>query len=305
MNTVITNFTNYSAATVPCVTGVFYVSQAANYTANLQSTIANGIFISLGPFVPSDTSDPSTPLSDVKYFIQSGNNTTLSDIELQAGTLYSYILVYNASSSASFVFNLTGLGDIHAPGSDEARFLTHLLPAVRDVLTTYVQLIGQRQDLNRGLASGDEFLGNGSLWIKPIGSWTDQDSRKGVAGYSADTKGLAIGMEADLTASLNIGGAFMYARSDIDSDDNLAKQGADVDLYQAVLYGSYQFDDRSFIDFQVGAGRHTNKGYRKVMFLPTVARSDYDGRSRQVGAALGRIFPLSNQTRLVPSVRAN
>lgn len=305
MGTVITNFTNYSAATFPCVTGVFYVSQAADYTANLRSTIANGIYISLGPFVPSATSAPSTPLSDVMYFIQNGNNTTLSNIDLQAGTLYSYILVYNGSLSASFAFTLSGLGDIHVPGSDEARFLTHLLPAVRDILTTNVRLIGQRQDLNRGLASGDEFLGNGHLWMKPFGSWADQGDRNGVAGYSVDTTGLAIGVEGDVATSLNIGGAFMYARSDIDSDDSMAKQGVDVDLYQAVVYGSYLFDDRSFIDFQVGAGQHKNKGYRQVVFFPDFAASDYDGRSYHLGAALGRVFPLSSQTRFVPSIRAD
>ncbi|MBN1141328.1 MAG: autotransporter outer membrane beta-barrel domain-containing protein [Deltaproteobacteria bacterium] len=305
MFSVITNFTNYSASTFPCVTNGFYVTQTGYYTANLQSTIANGIYISLGRFVPSATSDPSTPLSDVMMFLQSGNTTTLSNIELEAGTRYSYILVFNASSSASFEFTLTGLGDIFQLGTEEAKFLTHLLPAVRDVLNTSGHLISQRQDLHRGLVSGDDFLGNGSLWMKPFGSWADQGSRNGVAGYRADTKGLAIGMDRDVAASLNIGGAFMYARSDIDSDDNGAKQSTDVDLYQAVAYGSYSFDDRAFVDFHVGLGRHKNEGYRQIVFLPISASSDYDGRSYHLGAVLGRIFPLARQTRFVPSVRAD
>ena len=86
MGTAITNFTNYSVATFPCVTNSFYVTQTGTYTASLQSTMANGIYLSLGRFVPSATSDPSTPLSDVMVFMQNGNVTTLSSIELQVET---------------------------------------------------------------------------------------------------------------------------------------------------------------------------------------------------------------------------
>jgi outer membrane autotransporter protein len=307
MGTVITEFTSYTVATFPTVTGIFYVSQSSDYTANLQSTIANGLYISHGNFVPSDTSDPSTPLSDVMMFIQNGNNSTLSDVGLEAGTLYSYILVFNGSASASFEFMLTGLGEIHIPGSDEVKFITHLPSAIRNVLNTSIHFISQRQDLRRGLASDDDFLGNGSLWMKPFSSWADQGSRNGLAGYSSKTNGVAMGIERDLDSSLNVGGAFVYAKSDIDSDDQLAKQGMDVELYQGIAYGSYETGDRYFIDLQIGVGRHKNKGHRQVAFLPLThltAASDYDGSSYHFGTAVGRIVPLWSHTRFVPSIRA-
>jgi hypothetical protein len=158
LGSVITNFTNYSAATFPSVTGTFYVTQTGLYTASLQSTIANGIYMAQGFFVPSATTTPSMPLSDVIAFIQNGNLSTLSNIQLQAGTRYSYIMVFNGSASASFTLTLTGLGDIYHLGLDEAQFLTHLPSAVRDILNTSSQLINQRQDLRRGMASGDDFL---------------------------------------------------------------------------------------------------------------------------------------------------
>ena len=52
-------------------------------------------------------------------------------------------------------------------------------------------------------------------------------------------------------------------------------------------------------------GRHENKGYRQIVFLPISTSSDYDGRSYHLGTALGRIFPLSSQIRFVPSLRAD
>jgi outer membrane autotransporter protein len=141
--------------------------------------------------------------------------------------------------------------------------------------------------------------------MRPFGAWANQGSRDGLAGYKADTTGLALGMERDVTSSLNVGVAFIYAKSNIDSEATQTRQGADVDLYQAMAYGTHSFDGHSFIDFHVGLGHHKNKGYREIVLFPAVASSNYEGRSYHFGAALGCILPISGRTRFVPSLRAD
>jgi outer membrane autotransporter protein len=145
---------------------------------------------------------------------------------------------------------------------------------------------------------------DGNVWLKPFGSWTDQENRNGVAGYDANIYGLALGVDGDATTDTRLGLAFAYARADIDSD-TAASSGADIDVYQLIGYGSHDFGNDIQADFHVGGGVNRTEGRRALPSFGVVAKSEYDSLTAVAGAAIGRTYQLGATTRFTPSVRAD
>jgi len=177
--------------------------------------------------------------------------------------------------------------------------------ASQNALNGINRVIQARISANRGLSSGDVFSGDKNFWIKPFGSRAKQDTTDGVAGYKAETYGLAGGFDGTVGSATRLGLAFAYASSNIDSNSSVARQSADVNVYQLVGYGSYSLDERTELNFQIDAGRNSNDGKRTIAFTNTVAKSDYNSTSAHIGAGLGRTYAISQQTSLIPSVRAD
>jgi outer membrane autotransporter protein len=169
------------------------------------------------------------------------------------------------------------------------------------------RVIESRQDANRGLASGDVFLGDRRFWLKPLGSFARQDDRGGVSGYEADTYGLVFGLDGARSEALRLGAAFSYMRSDVDNNSTVALQNAKVDGYRLTGYGSYALDPRTDVTFQADLGTSTNKGSRSINFggIVSTATSKYRSWNAHVGAAVARSYDLSPETRFIPSVRAD
>ena len=177
--------------------------------------------------------------------------------------------------------------------------------AANSALVGINRVIQARIEGNLGMSSGESFYGNKHLWMKPFGSWADQDTQNGVAGYKAETLGLAIGVDGTVNPALRLGGAFAYAKSDINGQSTVAPQSANVDVYQLIGYGSYSLDERTNINFQIDVGQNTNKGLRQIAFTSSTASSDYDSQTAHVGVGIGRTYTLNGQTSLTPSVRAD
>lgn len=104
------------------------------------------------------------------------------------------------------------------------------------------RVVQARNEFNRGLSAGDEFYGDRKFWMKPFGSWADQDDRRGVPGYSARIAGLAFGADATVSGHTRLGLSLAYARADVDSNSTVAPNRAEVDVYQVLGYGSYVLD---------------------------------------------------------------
>ncbi|MDO9283045.1 MAG: autotransporter domain-containing protein [Methylotenera sp.] len=177
--------------------------------------------------------------------------------------------------------------------------------SIRNSLRGSNRIIQARQEGQLGRSSGDEFFGDQHAWFKPFGSWTGQDDRNGVSGFDANTYGMVFGVDAEISDSKRLGVAFSYARSNIDSNSNVAKQTADVNSYQLALYGSHNFSDVTDINFQFDIGKHDNEGLRDITFAGTRAKSDYSSWSAHLGAGLAHTYTLSDKTTLTPSVRAD
>jgi autotransporter family porin len=177
--------------------------------------------------------------------------------------------------------------------------------AASAALTGINRVIQARIESNRGLSSGEEFYGDKKFWMKPFGSWADQDDRKGVSGYKAKTGGFALGADATISNATRLGLSFAYAKASTDSNSNVAPNSANVDVFQFVGYGSHALDQDREVNFQVGLGLNKNDGKRRILFAGTTAKADYDSLVATFGAGYGRTYTLSGQTTFTPSIRAD
>ena len=164
-------------------------------------------------------------------------------------------------------------------------------------------VVQSRIDTIRGMASGETFLGDRHLWLKPFATHSSQDTRNGTNGYSADTNGLVAGLDSSLSAQTDLGLAFAYAQTDVSSHAGGPKQRADIDSYQLILYGRQVLDASSDLSFHIGGGRLQNDGRRQIDFMGLNANSDYTSQTAHAGVAMDRRFALSPNTTFVPSMR--
>ncbi len=177
--------------------------------------------------------------------------------------------------------------------------------ASRAALGGINRVIQSRIESNRGMSSGDTFYGDSKLWLKPFGSWADQDDRGGVSGFDASTAGLVLGADGTLSESTRLGVAFAYANSNINGNSNIAPNSADVDMFQVLGYGSHSLDAHTELNFQAGVGQNNTDGQRDIRFLGETAKADYSSLVATAGIGLARTFELSEQTAFVPSIRTD
>lgn len=176
--------------------------------------------------------------------------------------------------------------------------------ALVGTLDSVNRIVQARQEANLGLSSGEGFLTDRAFWLKPFGSWSSQSSRQGVAGYDANGGGLAAGIDGAISERERLGFAFAYARTSLDSKGE-TNQSADIDSYQAIVYGSYELAPRTDINYQIDFGHNKTDADRTIDFanLQRKASANFSGNSFQVGAGIGHVFSLNDATTLTPSTR--
>jgi len=165
-------------------------------------------------------------------------------------------------------------------------------------------IVASRQARTRGMSSGDGMMANQHMWFKPFGAETDQDDDQGVTGYDVDTYGVAAGMDADLSSDLNVGVAFAYINSDVESTLAAGKNTVDVDSYQAKLYATKALDEATALNVQLGLGVSEYDSKRRL-FNNDEAKADYDSWNFQLSAELERSYNVSESTSLTPYVHAD
>ncbi|MCQ4145257.1 autotransporter outer membrane beta-barrel domain-containing protein [Vogesella sp. AC12] len=179
------------------------------------------------------------------------------------------------------------------------------IAATQDALSSVNQIVQARIEGSTGLSAGDQAFSDRYVWVKPFGSWAEQENRDGVAGYDARTRGLTLGVDGALSPQLRLGGALAYANIDIDGKSTVAKQSSEVDVYQLVGYGSYSLDERTNLNFQVDVGQGNSQGERRIAFTQSTASSDYDSFTAHAGLGIGRSYALDSSTTVIPSLRAD
>lgn len=159
----------------------------------------------------------------------------------------------------------------------------------------------------RGLASGDGMLGDHKAWVKPFGNWMDQDDRKGIHGYEADSYGIALGTDADTGAGWRLGAAFAYANSDVDSKASNYRHQIDMNTYQLGLYGSHSINADTVLDLKAAWGMSSYDSNRRIDFVSPArtATADYDSWHVRLNAKLSHQVAMNAATTVAPYLRAD
>lgn len=158
-----------------------------------------------------------------------------------------------------------------------------------------------------GMSAGDVAL-NKRTWIRPFGAKADQDDTDdNASGYSADTWGLAAGIEGDI-GETQIGLAYAYANTQLDGNTHLSGAGAstEIDSHVIALYGSRPLNDM-VLGFQVDAGWNDNDSDRTLDFggLNRSASASYDSWSLHMGSNLSKAIALDEANTFIPAIRAD
>ncbi len=156
-----------------------------------------------------------------------------------------------------------------------------------------------------GISSGDQPKSK-ELWAKGYGSYLDQDTRKGIAGYTAWNAGTAMGIDRLVSDSLTLGISGGYANGNIDSDINNATTS--IDSGQAALYSRYENENSPyFIDAAGTFGWNWYDAKRDITVgtLSRKANAEYQGQEYGLYLGTGYKINTGNKLILTPVVSFN
>lgn len=183
-----------------------------------------------------------------------------------------------------------------------------------NALRAFGDIVSNRQESVRGQGVTQEFNPEKYLWIRPVGRWDNQSSRNGFTGYNADTRGVAIGADGLVLDRTRLGLALGMSRTDVNDTSGDIRHDAQINSWNMLAYGSYDFTLDTALSWQAGFGRNTTKGNRYLSIEnPTdgsiayngVAHSDYDSHTLQSGLGLQSTFHPAETVTLTPVLRTD
>jgi outer membrane autotransporter protein len=142
-----------------------------------------------------------------------------------------------------------------------------------------------------------------SLWMKPFASFGDQGERKNIAGYDADTYGLAIGADTRLNAKSVLGVSFSYADTDVDGKGE-SRAHSDISSYQLTGYADYTERDW-YLEALVGYAYNSIDTRRDITFANSQATGDTESNQFMFGVSGGMPMKAGANTYFTPSVGVN
>lgn len=157
--------------------------------------------------------------------------------------------------------------------------------------------IGTRINSIRGMSSGD-VLSNTGVWAQALNSNMDQNARDGVAGYSANASGIAIGADGKLNPNTTVGLAYSYVNANVTSDTG---NKTDVQGGALALYGSWELGNW-FTQGSLSYGHNDNDSKRYI--ADTLAKGSYDSDVLSVNALAGYSFQATEHLLFEPRVAA-
>lgn len=262
------------------------------------------------------TVSSSSALLDVKSFGVEGNDitsvvTTKSDETLAVNTLaaggsrnaatavgrLASVMsrideqdpVFQAFANASTDAELARLSEALSP--DVSRGVLH---ATTNSQTLVSGVINDRSSRARAAAGSSEK----GVWLQALSSDANQDARRGVAGYDADSHGIAVGADGQLNADTTLGLAYSYLDSDVKSDLGSKTK---VTGHALTVYSNWVHDNW-FVDSSLMVGWNDNESKRYI--AGTRAKGDYDSDVFGVSALAGYSLRLMPDVVLEPQVGA-
>ncbi|MGE8147912.1 autotransporter outer membrane beta-barrel domain-containing protein [Pseudomonas frederiksbergensis] len=197
--------------------------------------------------------------------------------------------VFQAFANATTNAELAKLAEKLGP--DVSRGVLH---ATTNSQTLVANAINERSSRART----DRTAPEKGVWLQALTSDANQDARRGVAGYDADSHGIAVGADGQLNADTAVGLAYSYLDTDVKSDTGNKTQ---VTGHALTLYGNWTHDNW-FVDTSLMYGWNDNESKRYI--AGTQAKGDYDSDIYGVNALAGYSFRLDRSVVLEPQIGA-
>lgn len=154
-------------------------------------------------------------------------------------------------------------------------------------------IVQSHQNNPRGMNSGDMVLGDKNLWIKPFGSYSKQNNKDGLNGFSAHSKGVGIGLDGEYENNQRIGLAVFYTQAD--ADTNGVNQNTELDIFNLIVYGNFPIiDNATNLFYQLGMGIQQTSSTRTITAPALTAKADYNAKTLFANIKLARNTALSN-----------
>ncbi|MBP5072880.1 autotransporter domain-containing protein [Pseudomonas chlororaphis] len=201
--------------------------------------------------------------------------------------------VFRSFASASSDAELARLSETLSP--DVSGGVIHAATNGQSLVNNVIT--NRSSSARNGLSSGDVLAEKG-VWLQALSSDADQDSRKGVEGYDANSHGIAVGADGQLNADTTLGLAYSYLDSDVKSSSG---NKTDVTGHALTLYGDWTHDN-FFVDASLMYGWNDNESKRYV--AGTRAKGDYDSEIFGVNALAGYSLRLDRHLLLEPQIGA-
>ncbi|KMT54813.1 autotransporter family protein [Pseudomonas fildesensis] len=138
----------------------------------------------------------------------------------------------------------------------------------------------------------------GGVWVQGLSSNMDQDGRGGDNGYSANSSGMAVGVDGRLNDTTILGVAYSYLNSNIHSD---LGNKTDVEGHALSLYGNWSLQNW-FVDGSLSYGHNENDSKRHI--AGTTAKGSYDSNVLSASVIGGYSFKPSQAVVIEPRVAA-
>lgn len=132
----------------------------------------------------------------------------------------------------------------------------------------------------KGISSGDLLHDDGSVWVQGLYNHSKLEDRHNAKGYKADSNGLALGFEKQLSDDIKVGIGYAYTRTDIDGHN----RDLDVDTHTAIVYGEYK-PSNWFINGIASYGWSDYDEDKRI--LGRKITGDYDAQSYALQAMTG------------------
>ena len=95
---------------------------------------------------------------------------------------------------------------------------------------------GTLASANQGMSSGDSLFEKGAAWVQGLFNHAKLDKTANNDGFKADTAGLALGFEKQVSDETKVGLGYAYNNSDVKS----TMRKTDVDTHSVFAYGEYK-----------------------------------------------------------------
>ena len=197
--------------------------------------------------------------------------------------------VFQAFANASTDAQLAQLSESLSP--DVSRGVLH---AATNSQTLVSGVINERSSRARNAIGSTER----GVWLQALSNDANQDERRGVAGYDADSHGIAVGADGQLNADTMVGLAYSYLDSNVKSDLGSKTK---VTGHALTVYGNWVHDNW-FVDTSLMYGWNDNESKRYI--AGTRAKGDYHSDVLGVSALAGYSLRLIPDVVLEPQVGA-